>query len=166
MTCIDLQQRFGRRYRIGWEAGGATRFQWPEAERLWLMELRCRYGMVYPHGGEILAAVGRGPRTCAKLRALPCVLSARGDLETVVTFHVDHIEQVLAILKPYRRRQVSEAEKERLTAMGERFRFGGTAGVQSDFRTLESTNAGRNEGQATYPSPALQNVTKGADNAV
>ncbi len=56
-------------------------------------------------------AVGRGPRTCAALRALPGMLSVRGDIETVVTFHVDQIAAVLAILKPYRRRQLTEAQK-------------------------------------------------------
>lgn len=36
----------------------------------------------------------------------------------MIRFHVDQIEAVLAILKPYRRRQLSEAQKERLRAVG------------------------------------------------
>lgn len=165
-TCINLEARFGRRYRIGWEADGATRYQWQEAERPWLMELRCRYGKVYPWGGELLLAMTDKRRIGAQLRRLACVLQTQGDEEVVIRFHVDDIEQVLALLKPYRRRQVSEAEKERLTAMGERFRFGRTDGVQSEQAALESTNVHRNEGQATRPLPLPPTATKGAANDV
>jgi hypothetical protein len=140
-TCINLEERFGRRYRIAWEAGGKTKPLWPREEWPWLMELRCHGGKVYPWGGELLQAVTERRRSGAQLRALPCVIHARGVDEVVIRFHVDNIEQVLAILKPYRRRQVSEAEKERLAAMGESFRFGGVTGVQSDLAALESTNA-------------------------
>ncbi|MGD0950039.1 MAG: hypothetical protein ABSA52_21760 [Candidatus Binatia bacterium] len=138
-SCINLQERFGKRYRVSWEAGGATRYQWPEADRPWLMEIRGRRGVVYPVGGEILTAVGTGARIGAKLRALPCIRSARGELEVVVTFHVDHVPAVLGLLKPYRRRQVSEAARERLATVGARFRFSAGHGVQSEQAGLEST---------------------------
>jgi hypothetical protein len=165
-TCVNLGARFGRRYRIGWEANGATKSQWPKEDWAWLMELRCQRGKVYPWGGELLEAYTDRRAIGRLLRALPWVLHARGDDEVVIRFHVDHIEAVLTVLKPYRRRQVSDAEKTRLTAMGERFRFGQTAGVQSDFPEPESMKAGRNEEQATHPSPTLPNVTKGAQDAL
>ncbi len=139
--CVNLQERFGGRYRIGWEANGATKNQWPKEDWVWLMEIRCRYGLVYPKGGEILQAMTDRPRIAAKLRALPCVLTARGDAETVVTFHADHAPTVFQVLQPYRRRQVSAAERERLKALGRRFRFGAGHGVQSEHSGLESTNA-------------------------
>jgi hypothetical protein len=148
-TCIE---RFGKRYRIGWEAGGATKGQWPEAERPWLMELRCRFGTIYPKGGEILQAMTDRPRIGAKLRALRCVLSSKGDLETVVSFHVDDIEQVLALLKPYRRRQLSEARREQLRLAGAGHRFkkqGRPCGTQSDLPAPESTIEPPDEGVAT-----------------
>src|ERR1700686_2649258 len=56
-TCVDLKARFGERYRIRKEADGVTWYATPETERLWLLELRCRYGVVYPHGGDLLGAV-------------------------------------------------------------------------------------------------------------
>ena len=65
------------------------------------MELRCRYGRVYPKGGEILQAYSDHPRIRAKLRALPCAMSERGDVETVITFHVDDVKQMFSVLKPY-----------------------------------------------------------------
>jgi len=166
MTCIDLQQRFGRRYRIGFEADGATKAQWPREEWPWLMELRCHRGKVYPHGGELLQAYTDRRAIGRMLRALPCVLHAKGDDETVIRFHVDHIDAVLAILKPYRRRQLSEAQKKQQAERLAAFRFGKSAAVQDAKAALESTNAGRDEGQATCLSSALQNVTEGADNVV
>jgi hypothetical protein len=48
MTCANLEEGFGRRYRIGWEANGATKAQWPREEWPWLMEVRCHRGKVYP----------------------------------------------------------------------------------------------------------------------
>jgi hypothetical protein len=137
-TCINLEERFGRRYRIAWEAGGKTKPLWPREEWPWLMELRCHGGKAYPWGGELLQAYTDRRRTGAQLRALPCVLDAKGDDEVVVRFHVDHIEQVLAILKPYRRRQVSEAERERLRALGFQ-RQGDKSHCESDLAALEST---------------------------
>jgi hypothetical protein len=147
-TCINLEERFGRRYRVSFEADGATRYQWPETERPWLMEIRGRHGMVYPKGGEILQAMTTHTRIAGKLRALPCVVSVRGDAETVVTFHVDDAPAVFQLLKPYRRRHVSPAERERLAALGSRFRFGGGHGVQSDFPAVESTPTPGNECRA------------------
>lgn len=41
------------------------------------MRLTCRYGEVYPYGGEILQGMTDRPRLGAKLRALPFVLAAR-----------------------------------------------------------------------------------------
>lgn len=143
MSCINLQERFGDRYRVGWEADGVTKALWPRKDWPWLMELQCHYGTVYPQGGDLLQAMTDRSRIARQLRALPCVLSARGDAETVVRFHVDDIEQVLAVLKPYRRRQVSEAERERLRAVGADHRFKPKAapdGSESDFSELESTN--------------------------
>ncbi len=138
-TCINLAERFGRRWRIGWEANGATKAQWPKEDWPWLMEIPCRRGRVWPQGGEILAAVGTGRNVGGKLRRLPCVLSARGDFETVVTFHVNDIEAVLAILKPYRRRQLSEAQKARQVERLAAFRFAKSAAVQSENTAPEST---------------------------
>ena len=93
---ISLAGRFGGRYRVGRETASKSPVPRVDSDR---------------------------PRIGAKLRSLPCALSARGDMETVITFHVDTIKQVLALLKPYRRRQVSEGERVRLQEMGIRNRF-------------------------------------------
>ena len=112
---IDLRARFGDRYRIGWEAGSLTRSAWPRKDHIWLQELRCKYGAISPFGGSILqATTSDHPRIGARLRQLPCVLTARGDVETVITFAVKDIESVFAVLQPYRRRQLSEEQRAKL----------------------------------------------------
>jgi hypothetical protein len=58
-----------------------------------------------------------------------------------IVFHADHLAEVLVLLRPYRRRQVSEAERERLAAMGAADRFGPGDGVQSELTAPESTRA-------------------------
>jgi len=151
-VCIDLYERFGTRYRLRREADGVTWFETAEAERVWLLELPCRYGVVYPHGGDLLAAVVTGRDARRQVAALPCVLSRRGDTELVVTFHVDDAEAVLAVLKPYRRRQVTSEERERLCAMGCGTRFhgaesapaepGATQGARTSTCSTEPPDAG------------------------
>jgi hypothetical protein len=141
MTCINLAERFGHRYRIGWEASGATKRDWPRAERPWLMRLRCRAGHVAPYGGDVLQAVTDRPRLGTQLRALPFVLAARGDAETVVRFHVDHLSAVLAILRPYQRRRLTEARRAELGARLARVRPTIRPGAlaESDFPAPGST---------------------------
>jgi hypothetical protein len=141
-TCVDLDAVYGDRFRLGWEADGATRNLWPREDWSWLRELRCRHGRVYPVGGDMLAAVTDRPRLGARLRRLPCVLTARGDLETVVTFRLADAGAVLALLRPYRRRRVTPAERARLAAIGDASKFGRRHGVQSGFAAVESINGG------------------------
>jgi hypothetical protein len=117
-TCIDLRTLYGARYKLRKEADGATWGATPEAERVWLLELACKYGVVYPQGGEILASTITSRIMGRRVAALPCIRSSRGDIERVVTFHVDDADQVLAIMQPRRRRHVSPEERERLAAMG------------------------------------------------
>jgi len=130
--CISLAERFGQRYRIGWEADGATKGLWPREEWPWLMEIVCRYGRVAPYGGEILIATTTHRRIGAVLRGLPGLLHAKGEDEVVVRFHVDHLDAVLAVIKPYRRRRVTAVERKRLAQIGATFRFGQMHGVERE----------------------------------
>ena len=151
---IDLRARFGDRYRIRPEAGGTTWYETPKHERPWLLEVPCRYGIVYPQSGETLAASTDRPRIGAKLRALPGVLTARGDAEVVVPFHVDDADAVLRVLKPYRRRRLSEAERARSREVLARVRRKRTRDSlpTSGFPALESTMPTSDEAQAA-PEP-------------
>ena len=120
--CIDLKERFGRRYRIGYdesyhaEHGLNARIHDP-----WLMIVVCKFGRIFPHGGTTLAASVDGyPKVAGRLRRLSCCrVHQDGDFgELTVVFHVADFPKVAKILRPRRRRQVSPRERERLRAMG------------------------------------------------
>jgi hypothetical protein len=115
-TCVDLEALFGDQYRLRKEADGVTWFETPEHERPWLLELACRYGIVYPHGGDVLAVTVTSRRIGRQVSTLPCIVSRRGEVELVVTFHVGDAEQVLALLRPYRAHVMTEARRQALAA--------------------------------------------------
>lgn len=52
MECIDLKERFGKRYRTFWEGDEVVL----GAERAWSRELRGKHGTIHPLGGTRLAA--------------------------------------------------------------------------------------------------------------
>ena len=140
-TCVDLGALYGARYRLTWEADGATRSQWPRGDWPWLRRVPCRRGYLYVLGGEMLAACTVGhPAIGRRLRRLPGVTKAFGEAdETVAHFPVAVAEAVLALLRPYRRVQLSPAERaarrERMLAVRKTRASG----------ALESTIAGRDD---------------------
>lgn len=114
---IDLKAEYGKRYRItldeSAEIDGQTR-----ADRLWLYQIACRRGHVYPHSRETLGAYCNKTPTIKRLIALSSVrVHQRGDRECTVTFRPEHLPEILPLLGPYVRRQVSEEERRRLVAM-------------------------------------------------
>lgn len=111
MDCLDLQKLFGKRYRVTLEANGVTKSQTPEAEYPWLYEIVGRKGMVYPHGSNVLAAVGFTPSSSRKLRGLTHALTVRGDQEVVITFEPKNIESVFKIIKPRKRRRLTDEQR-------------------------------------------------------
>jgi hypothetical protein len=76
---IDLWQRFGDRFRLTFDevatVGGRNGDPW-------LMQIPCRLGTIYPHGGEILALeIDYHDFTAARLRRAGLVLAQDGDRE-------------------------------------------------------------------------------------
>lgn len=100
MTCINLLEMFGTKYRITWdEAAGNARSD------PWLMQIPSREGItIYPHGGKTLAVEVDGHRNLVKLlRALPGLkLWQNGDREKTFVFDVALFPHVAEIVKPHR----------------------------------------------------------------
>lgn len=153
MACIDLAALYGDHYRVGFQGGTRPRQSVAGSERPWHLEIRCRYGRVYPRGGDVLAAWTDHPRIGARLRRLPFILSAQGDAETVVTFHVGDAGAVLAILRPYRRRLVTAAQRERLRRIGAASRFGQQRGTHEGYGAVEPTQRPGPTAEARAASP-------------
>lgn len=68
--CVNLKQLFGDRYKISFDPAAET---WGNRRDPWLMQIPCRYGTIYPHGGDVLAIDLTGRNIIAnRLSALPC----------------------------------------------------------------------------------------------
>ena len=114
VTCIDLKERFGDRYRVVYEESyGAERGKSGRAHDPWLLTIPCRHGHIYVQGRQYLGASTTHRREIAnRLLALPCVrLVQDGDDGINVVFHMDDFDQVAAIMRPKRRRKLSDEQR-------------------------------------------------------
>jgi hypothetical protein len=113
MKCINLKERFGRLFKVrSEESYYAERSQFRAAEAPWLMVIPCVGGEIYPHGGDTLAAFLRAGPRAERLKRLPCVqVKTVGGDGTTVLFSVDVFDQVVKIIRPRRRRRLSEAQR-------------------------------------------------------
>jgi hypothetical protein len=100
-NCIDLMAMFGERYRITHDPARHPR------ERLdpWLMQIRGRYGVIYPHGGDKLACeVDYHPKYAAKVQRSPGVVQTQdGTDEKTFVFPVELFDKVAEVVLPYRK---------------------------------------------------------------
>jgi hypothetical protein len=131
-TCIDLRQ-FSLPYRCVNDLEGRPAY---ERDNVWDLVLPGAAGFVAPWGGDYLLACTRHRITTAAILAkVPgAVVSQDGSDGQNVRFHRDHLDLVAGVLRLYRRRQVSEAERARLAALGAATRFPPNDGVQSKVR--------------------------------
>lgn len=114
MDCINLKEHFGKRFRIRYEESYYVNRTRDTLVDPWLMVLLCRYGHVFPHGGNLLAASVDGhPKLASVLRQLPCcrVHQDGDDGELTMVFDVSDFAKVAAVMRPKRRRQLSEAQR-------------------------------------------------------
>lgn len=114
MECVNLRERFGEQYHVRYEEsysiGGAVRCD------PWLQIIPCKYGHIFPHGGETLAvSVDGHPNIARKIAALCCCkVHQDGDFgELTALFDVSAFGLVAGIIRPRRRIQLSDEERER-----------------------------------------------------
>ena len=106
-TCIDLRERFPG-FRI---VRDESHISGQEIDP-WLLEIPCKYGKIYPYGGNELCAYTDHPRLKARLAALPgAVVHQEGDFELVTRFPVDSWEAYFRLLRAKRKRTASPAVK-------------------------------------------------------
>jgi hypothetical protein len=115
-TCINLAQMFSDRYRIGHDEAAIT---WGERRDPWMMTIPCagRGLTIYPQGGTTLALeCNCRPGIARQVAATPGVrIHQDGGMAGGMTFlfDVSLFEQVAEIVKPRRRRRLSEEERAR-----------------------------------------------------
>lgn len=102
---LDLQTLYGRKYRIVLDEAAN-----PRTADAYDYELLCKYGKIYVHGPETLAAYTHNRRIKNTLLALQSVVPWQiGDDEAVVLFKADFSWQIERILKPKTRKRISDA---------------------------------------------------------
>jgi hypothetical protein len=125
VACINLRARFGSEYRIAFDPSYDPKGVPKSSLDSWMMTIPCRFGTIFPHGGDLLAAeCDRHPSAWRKLDALPGVtLHQAGDGERTYLFDVSLWDVVADIIKPKRRRRLSAAHKQALLAANAATRF-------------------------------------------
>jgi len=125
MSCVNLMQWYSKRFKIGWDPAYDPKHRPADKLDPWYMVVLCERGEIYPYGGNLLAAEVDGrPITAKRLRNLECTTVVQdGDDFVAVTFDAVDFDTIAELLKPRRRRQVSESEKQRLQSMGAKHGF-------------------------------------------
>ena len=113
MGCINLKQRYGDRHKVEYEESYYAVRSKQTVEDPWQMILLCQHGHICPWGGSKLAAcTDRAGRIANRLMALPFIeLAQDGDDGANVVFDAAHFDAVAEIMKPRRRRRMSDAQK-------------------------------------------------------
>jgi hypothetical protein len=113
----DLVSLAGKRYRITLDP--SVQDDSSKAERRWLCRIPCKYGFISIHGPDTLAAFANTSIMAGKLVAVSGVkVHQRGDREVRVLVAPDMLDAIADLLRARRKRQVSEAERDRLAAIG------------------------------------------------
>ncbi len=112
--CINLRERFGDLYKVAHDpAYDAERPEFRAQEEPWLQLVLCQHSEIGPHGGEYLLACTKNCGSVAtRLAELDCVKVVQdGDDGINVKFHINYFEVVAEILRPRRRRRLSETQR-------------------------------------------------------
>jgi hypothetical protein len=125
MDCINLMDRFGSEYRIEFDPAFDPKHKQRENLDAWMMTLPCRFGVIYPWGGDRLSVeVDYHLRIAKRLAALPGVtLTQDGDEEKTFTFPVSIFDEVAKIVQPRRRRHLSDEQKAKAAETLRPFRY-------------------------------------------
>ena len=141
LTCINLLERFGERYRIGFDEAAESKTD------PWEMTVPCRSGTIYPHGGEILALeLNNHPKIAKQVRAIPgIVLHQDGDDEETFLFPVSLFDQVAALVEPKKVRKLGEEHKAKLLAVSQKYWFKDGSSASSGERQAPEKPSGGQE---------------------
>jgi hypothetical protein len=139
-TSINLQERFGQKYRIGFDEAAVN------GNDPGMQTIPCRFGTIYPHGGDYLAVEVDGhPRIAKQVAAIPgIVLHHDGDDEKTFVFPVSLFNQVAAIVEPKRVKRLSDEQRARLVEAGQVYQFkDGAKGVFPERQAPEKPKGGQ-----------------------
>jgi len=126
MECTNLKDLFGEHYKLQYEESYyAERPEFRKQEAPWLTQIPCQHGHIGVWGDDwLVASTNRAGSIAKRLSDLPFTTVAQdGDDGANVLFTLDHFDEVAEIMKPRRRRRLSEEHKARLAASNAKYRF-------------------------------------------
>jgi hypothetical protein len=114
ITAINLRERFGKRFKVAYAPDYYAEYG-PDAITVdpWYMEILCQHGIIGPWDETHLMACTRtaGP-VCKALKALPFVrVHQDGTDGGNLVFPVAKFDEVAALMKPRKRRHLSDEAK-------------------------------------------------------
>ena len=141
-TCIDLKERFGDKYRIAKDKSYFAEYgptAWTHDP--WYLQIPCRLGHIYPHGGSTLGISLDGhPIKSKQLAALDCCrVHQDGADGTTLLFDVADFVEVAEIVRPHRRVQLSDERKAELAEQCRKMNADRMAGQDQPKDGQEST---------------------------
>jgi hypothetical protein len=162
MNVINLKQKSGCRYKVTFEESyNGEHGEHGRTDDPWLMVIPAQHGHFFPHGEATLAfATDKSGLIARQLRELDFTeILQDGDDGVNIAFPVERFEEVASIVKPKRRRRLSERHRCRLLQAGRSHRFGGGDGPQN---SPAAGNEGRQPVSADRAKPGYQGRSEGA----
>jgi hypothetical protein len=114
MLCVNLKDAFGDRFKVLFEESyRAERPEYRREKAPWLMILPCQHGHIGPWDGTLLAAcTDKAGGIAKRLKSLSFTTVAQDGTDGAnIVFDVEYFDQVASIMKPRKRRRLSEAQK-------------------------------------------------------
>ena len=115
MQCVNLRERFGKQFRIEYDPAYDPKGRPRDKLDPWMIIIPTRVGCVIPHGETLLVAEIEGHRKVkARLNRLACCrIHQDGDDFGAFIFDMVDFAQVAAIVRPHRKAQMSEEQREK-----------------------------------------------------
>jgi hypothetical protein len=138
---VDLRELAAQNgYRSGWDESYDAKAKHRENLDPAYVVIPCRFGVVYPVGGDVLAAeVLYHPGAAKKLRAVPGVTPfTDGDDGVTFRFPAELFGQVAGVLRPRKRRRLSEGQRRACAERLDRVRPTGPAVPEVPFPEAKS----------------------------
>jgi hypothetical protein len=137
-SCVNLLEPYGDRYKVAYDPAYDP-FNVPR-DRLdpWMMVLPCRYGEIYPHGGGMLAVFTHARQHVPqRLAEIPGTrLYTDGDDGKTFLFPVGVFGQVAEVVRPRKRRRLSQEQRRRAVERLALYRFQDRFAPQSAAETV------------------------------
>lgn len=122
---MNLKELFGRRYRVTLDESYQHETEEGKSLQEWRWhEIRGKFGILYPYSKDQLACLFTSVIIANRFNVKGWRVLQDGDFERNVLIPFDSVQEVLKAIRPKKRRQVSEHEKNRLREQSKPFWFG------------------------------------------